>query len=307
MKVDASDYRDESVPAHAEMHRGYPVVVFGDHRFCAGQSTRVQRMPGPHMHSQIELNFVLTGRMTYWMDGDVLSLGAGELGLFWGMIPHQVTACDAGTEFVALYVPMSIFLDVTAISNLRDPIFRGAMIGAEAMRPYDRDLFLRWREDLLAEDDTLEEIVRAELTARLRRLARDGWHDLRGAAPMVRDAGGSGGDPDRIRKVEQMARFIGERGLDNIHAADVAAAAGLHPNYAMTLFRRAMGMTIKQSITRHRLDTAQSMLISTTLPAASIAFDCGYESLSSFYKAFQQRFHTSPAAFRRAFARPAAR
>ena len=82
---------------------------------------------------------------------------------------------------------------------------------------------------------------------------------------------------------------------------DVARAADLHPNYAMSLFKRAMGLTIKQSITRHRLDTAQSMLIATELPVASIAFDCGFGSLSSFYAAFEQRFHNSPAAFRHGF------
>ena len=30
-------------------------------------------MAGPHMHSQIELNFVLTGQMTYWFDGRELT------------------------------------------------------------------------------------------------------------------------------------------------------------------------------------------------------------------------------------------
>ena len=37
----------------------------------------------------------------------------------------------------------------------------------------------------------------------------------------------------------------------------------MHPNNTMKLYRGAVGMTIKQSITRHRLDAAQSMLIAT--------------------------------------------
>ena len=76
-----------------------------------------------------------------------------------------------------------------------------------------------------------------------------------------------------------MAQFIGEHALEDISADDVAKAAGLHPNYAMSLFKRAVGLTIKQSITRHRLDMAQSMLIATDLPVATIAFDCGFDSL----------------------------
>ena len=292
------DYRDESVPAQPEMDRGYPVVVFGDHRFCAGSTLQVQPMRGPHMHSQVEFNFVLSGSMTYWFDGRVLTLTAGRLALFWGMIPHQVTECETNTRFVVLYVPMAVFLELPTLSELRSAIFRGAVIEATDIKPYDREMFLQWREDLSQADSQLDEIVKSELTARVRRLDREGWRDLREIAQQATGPGHQGHDHDRALRVEKMAQFIGEHALENISAEDVAKAAGLHPNYAMSLFKRAVGLTIKQSITRHRLDMAQSMLIATDLPVATIAFDCGFNSLSSFYTAFTQRFHKSPAAFR---------
>ncbi len=299
----APNYRDESVPAHPEMDRGYPVVIFGDHRFCAGNTLTVQPMPGPHMHSQVELNFVLSGSMTYWFDGRILTLSAGRLALFWGMIPHQVTECDEGTTFVVLYIPMAVFLELPTLSELRAAIFRGAVIEALDIRHYDTDMFLRWREDLLEGDSQLEQIVKDELTARVRRLDRAGWHDLRDVSPLLGRATPLGHDHDRALKVEGMAQFIGEHALEDISAGDVAKAADLHPNYAMTLYKRAVGLTIKQSITRHRLDTAQSMLIASDLSVASIAFDCGFGSLSSFYSAFEQRFRKSPAAFRQTYSR----
>jgi AraC-like DNA-binding protein/mannose-6-phosphate isomerase-like protein (cupin superfamily) len=292
------DYRDESVSAQPEMDRGYPVVVFGDHRFCAGTTTLVQPMRGPHMHSQVEFNFVLRGSMTYWFDGRVMTLTAGRLALFWGMIPHQVTECEEDTRFVVLYVPMAVFLELPRLSELRSAIFRGAVIEAMDIKPYDRDMFLQWREDLSEADTQLGEIVKGELTARVRRLDREGWRDLRETARPASGAGHHGHDHDRALRVEKMAQFIGEHALEDISADDVARAAGLHPNYAMSLFKRAVGLTIKQSITRQRLDMAQSMLIATDLPVATIAFDCGFNSLSSFYTAFTQRFAKSPAAFR---------
>lgn len=294
-----ADYVDESVPLHPDGHHRHPLVVFGDHRFCAGGSIEVMPMPGPHMHSQIELNFVLEGTMTYWFDGRTLTVTAGRLVLFWGMIPHQVTDCDDPTRFVCLYVPMSVFLGLPTISRLRESIFRGAMIEALDIRPYDRDVFLRWREELLAGDPQLEPIVKDELTARVRRLDREGWHDLREVAPA--DAAAEDHGAGRAINIETMSRFIGEHGLEDISVGDVAAAAGLHPNYAMSLFRRSVGMSIKQSITRHRLDMAQSLLIASDQPIAAIAFDCAFGSLSSFYAAFEQRFGTSPAAFRRRY------
>ena len=293
------NYYDESRPALLDAPRHHPLVVFGDHRFCAGAQLVVQCMPGPHMHSQVELNFVLTGSMTYWFDGRQLTVSAGRLALFWGMIPHQVIDCDEPTTFVCLYVPMSVFLGLPTLSRLRGAIFRGAMVEALDIKHWDRDVFLRWREELLSVDPQLQPIVKDELTARVRRLDREGWHDLRAIALMAVD--GDTHDAERAHSVEAMTRFIGEHGLESISVEEVAAASGLHPNYAMSLFRRSVGMSIKQSITRHRLDMAQSLLIATDQPIAVIAFDCGYGSLSSFYAAFEQRFRTSPAAFRRNF------
>jgi hypothetical protein len=51
-----------------------------------------------------------------------------------------------------------------------------------------------------------------------------------------------------------MLRFIAEKALGEISATDVALAAGLHPNYARSIFKKAVGLTVKQAITRHRLD-----------------------------------------------------
>jgi AraC-like DNA-binding protein len=241
--------------------------------------------------------------MTYWFDGRELTVSAGRLALFWGMIPHQVIDLAEPTRFVCLYVPMSVFLGLPTLSRLREAIFRGAVIEALEIKPYDRDIFLRWREELLSGDEQIEQIVRDELTARVRRLDREGWHDLREVSLLANPA--SSHDAERIPHVERMTRFIGEKALESIAAEDVAAAAGLHPNYAMAIFRRAVGMTINQSIVRHRLDAAQSMLIGTDRPVAAIAFDCGFGSLSRFYEAFERRFHTSPAAFRKRFSRAA--
>jgi AraC-like DNA-binding protein len=295
--------RDERVLARPDGDKAHPLVVVGDHRFCAGPTLVVQPMPGPHMHSQVELNFVLTGSMTYWFDGRVIKLTAGRLALFWGMIPHQVTECAAESHFVVLYVPMAAFLELPTLSALRAAIFRGAVVEAMDIKPYDRQIFLQWRDDLLAGDSQIEQIVKDEVSARVRRLDREGWRDLRDLSVRVTGAGHLGHDHERAVRVENMARFIGEHALEDISAEDVAKAVELHPNYAMSLFKKAVGLTIKQAITRHRLDMAQSMLIATDLSVATIAFDCGFNSLSSFYTAFAQRFSQSPAAFRHSYDR----
>jgi AraC family transcriptional regulator, melibiose operon regulatory protein len=289
----------EGVRIHQDSSHHYPVEVFGDHGFCAGHSTRVYAMNGPHMHSQVEFNYISSGSMTYWFDGRELTVGAGELVLFWGMIPHQVTHCGNPTDFVVIYAPMSLFIELPELGPLRDAIFRGAMVAADAVRPFEGEIFLKWRKDLMGGERRLEQIVRDELTARVRRIDVEGWKDLRSESAYMPDHEASGTDHDRALRVEMMARFINEHALENISAEDVAKAARLHPNYAMALFKRTVGMTIKQSIIRHRMDTAQSMLIGSDTSISQTAFDCGFGSISSFYAAFEKRFGVSPQHFRK--------
>lgn len=296
-------YRDESVPACPEIYRRYPVVIIGDHQICAGNTLDVQPMAGPHMHSQVELNFGLSGSMTYWFNRRVISLSAGELGVFWGMVPHQVTDCAKDAQFVVLHVPMSTILELPSMSKLRAIIFQGAMISGANVMPHDPDLFSRWRDDLRQGDPQLTRIVTDEIMARVRRLDRDGWTCLRGAAHADLHAPLSGRAYERALGVEKMTQFIGEHASENIAADDVARAADLHPNYAMALFKRTVGLTIKQSIIRQRLDIAQSMLIASDMPVTKIAFDSGFGSLTRFYASFEKRFGRTPVDFRKSYHR----
>ena len=293
------DFYDESVPAVPDMTPGYPLVVFGNDGFCAGKTMDVSCMPSPHMHSQIELNFVLEGKMTYWFDGRAISVSAGRLVLFWGMIPHQVTEVERPTKFVCLYVPMSVFLGLPTLSDLREAMFKGAVIEALNIKDFDTHIFIRWRDELLSSNPQIEQVVREELKSRVRRIDLEGWRDLRDLAEASPHFTAS--DSEGARHIERMARFIGEHASEDISVDDVARVVGLHSNYAMTIFKRGVGISINQAILRNRLDAAQSMLIATENSISSIAFDCGFGSLSRFYEAFRKRFNTTPIQLRRKF------
>lgn len=299
--VQIRSYFDESIAISEGIGRRHPMVVFGDHRLCAGHRLAVQPMPGPHMHSQVEINVLLHGSMTYWLDGALVRLEGHRLVMFWGMAPHQVTESSDDAEFACFYLPLSMVLGLSRAARLRDAVLRGGMIAARSVEPWERDIALRWRRELMSGDEAIEAVVRDELVARLQRLDHEGWQDLRRADGPV--AAPPGFDAERLASLEAMTRFIGEQGLRAIQANDVAKAAGLHPNYAMSLFKKAFGITIKQAVTRHRLDAAQSLLLATDTSIASIAFDCGFGSLSSFYEAFEKRFSVSPASFRKAMLR----
>ena len=253
-------------------------------------------MPIAHWHSQIELNYLAAGEMTYLINGQLVRLVARHVGVFWGATPHQVIAQRGDSDLVVIYVPLGDFLRLRLPDDFRRRLTGGAFMVGRTADPVDGFLFPRWYDDLEAGRDDLRELVRHEIACRLWRFAMSGYQLVRGIDVATKP--GHAAADGSLERVRAMTVFIAEHFSERLIAADIAAAANIHANYAMTLFRREVGMTIHDYLTRQRLSHAQSMLIDTDLPIAEIAESAGFGSLSRFYEIFRQWVGKSPGRYR---------
>lgn len=199
-------------------------------------------MSALHQHREVEVNFVAEGELSYLFGGAIVALAAGELAVFWAMIPHQTVRVAEGTKSYCVHLPLARFLQWRVPHEFTSRLLHGEIVrerDAQAAAR-DRSLFEQWRTDLSSAAADVNHVVLLELEARVRRLARSVT-----AAPAdapVSDARAAG---DRsFDKIEQMAIFITENYQERISTADIAAAANLHPNYAMALFRARCGVTL---------------------------------------------------------------
>ena len=97
-----------------------------------------------------------------------------------------------------------------------------------------------------------------------------------------------------------MCDFIAENFLDDIDCVDIAAAADIHPKYAMSVFRKSTGMTLNEYVNLLRLSYAQALLMNDRTPTCiSVAMDSGFGSLSAFNKSFRKLAGMSPSDFRK--------
>ena len=249
-------------------------------------------MDAPHQHSQIELNVLLDGEMTYLFGGREVRLVAGEFAFFWGASPHQSVAVAPGTRFICIYVPFDRFLGLPLSARLTASVMSGGVIAATDATAFDPARFLRLHEELSGDDSSLVELDRAEIEHMLRRVDLTGWRDLLGGQETP------AGRPTAHAKAVAMARFMTEHATKPIDVADVARKTGLHPNYAMTVFRNSFGLTIGTYLLRQRLHRAQALLAATDAPVSAVAFESGFGSVSRFHAAFRENFGISPRRFR---------
>ena len=265
-----------------------------EHVFWASTVRDIVRMDRTHAHSQVELNLMLSGSATYFFAGRDIAVHAGMLVAFWGAIPHQTIAVDQGSRFVCVYLPIEMVLAMPLGPEMRAALLGGGMLAArERLEPGWAE---RIGDDLTGAEPRLRRLATEELTLRLRRLDVLGWTDLAATPAPARPRALARDAPHA--EVYAMARFLTAHATEPVSVADAGRAVGLHPNYAMTLFRRVLGITAGDYLTRSRLYLAQSLLLTDDRDIASIAFSAGFGSLSRFHDAFRRQFGTTPHRFR---------
>lgn len=256
-------------------------------------------MGAAHRHEEIELNYVPSGALTYLFGGALETVEEGQLGVFWAAVPHRLISMREDTKFSLLTVPLAWFLGRGFPPALTQRLLRGELVRGEPLADSRDDASFRcWVSDLRDAVHSPEEmaqrerIVLLEVEARLWRLA----HALREEAKPSDT--GRVADVTEMGAVERMAAFIAAEYQQPLKVEDVARAVGLHPNYAMTLFRRAFGATLLEYLTQTRLSHAQRLLATTDAKVIDIAFASGFNSVSRFYDAFQKAQGRSPRVYR---------
>jgi AraC family transcriptional regulator, melibiose operon regulatory protein len=212
------------------------------------------------------------------------------LALFWAGMPHSVVRRTEVEQFYWVYVPLVWVLRLGLPSSFMRRLMGGEMIWDAEPLETDRPMLDLWSSELPHADGERRRLVIREVEARIMRLA-------------LAQAGEVGGEhvPSEVgavRKVSEMARFVAENHAGPLRLDDVARQVGLHPNYAMTLFRRHYGMTLGDYLTRLRVCQAQYLLISTDWEVSRIAFETGFGSISRFYEAFKAVSGRTPRKYR---------
>lgn len=102
-------------------------------------------------------------------------------------------------------------------------------------------------------------------------------------------------EPPVVVKARQ---FVNAHLAGSIELNQVATHVGLSPFHFCRLFKQATGLTLKQYVTRRRVEWAKCRLRLPHARATEVAYDVGFGSLSQFNRSFQQVVGTSPSEWR---------
>ena len=243
-------------------------------------------MPRPDRHNELEINLLTSGTLTYLLAGERTTIDAGRVAVFWGAIPHQIVAHEGDSPYFVVTLPLSEFLQAGLPVTVVNRVLHGELLVDSRDDDSDALKFPQWERDLRMRDDALVLAARLEIQARLLRFARD-----LSDRPVAAGAG-------NLSRADQLACYIAQNYHLPLSSQLIAEAVGVHPNYAMNLFRDTFGTTMTTFLTQHRISHAQRLLATTSEAIVDVAFAAGFQSLSRFNEAFKATCGCSPRTYR---------
>ena len=104
---------------------------------------------------------------------------------------------------------------------------------------------------------------------------------------------------DHINRINRALDYIQGNLEKQMTLEEISTIACFSPFHFHRIFSVYLGESLNNYIRRLRLERTAEKLCYTNIPISDLAFSAGYETSSSFTKAFKQHFLESPSAFRK--------
>jgi len=103
--------------------------------------------------------------------------------------------------------------------------------------------------------------------------------------------------PRQLLKVRRIATYIRESGGVGVTRERLSRLVSMSPEYMSRLFKACTGTTLKQYITRAKMEKAKQLLSENRLNVSEVAERLGYSDAFAFSKSFKQVHGVSPSEY----------
>ena len=240
----------------------------------------------PHSHPYHSLLFVVSGQGSCVIDGRSYGLTSNTAVVLKSNQPHHMIDANgkAMTVFVVYFSQKSTKIDNGLLGPL---LILGRPISTP---PHNAQRIRRELRRMLHEQNNrppwFAEAMRQSLASLMLDLYRIAVNP-----ETCPDSGYQRGSEQRTAEV---LKHVSENYYEPQSLVASARMARLSQRQFTTICRRLTGDSFVQYVNRLRTRRAADLLVRTELPVAAIAFEVGFEELSTFYRAFKRFYRKSP-------------
>ena len=224
-----------------------------------------------HFHSNIELCLVLEGEIEVWINDHRRLLRAGELSVAWSHDAHSYRTPKHSVSLSTIIPPRFYheFSPLLANHRASDPflsepaLFAQILALARAAQKCDDDLMRKGYIYIIL--GTLLKHMRFDEEP-----------------------------PQDPQFSSQVLLYLSGHFRENLSIASVAHALGYHPNYLSHSFKSTLRIGFNQYLNLLRLREAVLLMREGEKSITECALESGFQSLRTFYRAFQSEFGCTP-------------
>lgn len=263
---------------------------------------RLRRFDAPwHFHPEYELTLIVASHGLRFVGDSIEPFAAGDLVLLGPHLPHFWHTAET--------LPRRTWAQAVVVQFDRD--FLGPQLWDKPEFAAIRRFLVRARRGLRFPGKGFDAVRhRLQLLPRLSGLAAltellavlDSLAKARAATPLATP----GYEPDLDRRGEiRLARvyaFLTAHFCESLTLAQIAKVAAMTPAAFSRYFRQTTGRNVSDLLNDLRIGRATRQLRETSENVATIAWQCGFGTLSNFNRRFHERLKCAPREYRKYFA-----
>lgn len=272
---------------------------------CLNESVLADPPIALHTHDFIELSYVTKGCATHIVNGNKVSINAGDLFLLANDCQHTFEKGSSDFSYMnVLFLPQLFGADSQYCSTLNQlfslPYFENKIGFPDYNVPYIHLYQTNKSFGNLLSDGLLEyynakqgylDICKNILEIILLRIARCYLQQT----PTEKKT-------SRQELIDAVYDYMKpSSSFKKIRREDIAGRINIHPDSLSRIFKKEVGVNLSEFIRDIRLQYAACYLLTTTMNVREIIHYVGYQDSKNFYKAFEEKHNMTPAEYRKTY------
>ena len=241
-----------------------------------------------HVHETVEMAIVLSGECSVQIDGREYTLRPGDAALAFPLAPHSYNTLAEGTSGFAAIFPADTVTEFSSLFHTMlpdDPVVRRERMSDEAL-----DMAHRLTNE---QDEKVKYLRQAYLHVILAHVL----HSLSFHSAAAYNERGLGA---------RVVRYIYDHACESITISSAAHDLGISESHLSHLFAQQFRVNFRAFINAIRIDKATMLMRDPFMTLTQIYYQCGYDNMRTFRRAFVQETGMLPAAYMRAARRAGA-
>ncbi len=234
-----------------------------------------------HIHKEIELMLVKKGEIEVTINSVSRLLHEGDISFAPPNSIHSYKTCASNEHLIIIFNMdlLPLYKNIFSACKASETHLRASLVPDEVITSFEQI----YRE---AHSDNNPGIITGYLYIMISRLM-----PLLGLKKTSKEAGGD--------LLERLLGHIQRNYLNPISLNSIASELNISPYYVSRLFSNNIGVRLDKYINELRISYANHLLASSDKQITEIAFECGFDTLRTFNRAYKSITDITPREYRR--------